>query len=477
MRSASAAGLAWRFSLILSGLLVLLWLGFAKFFPDADLAFLCRVGALLMLVPAVGCGIADYGWHAFMQDFPESIRIAGSQIRANKMRSTLTALGVVIGIVAVTLMGTAILGIDAGVERSLAGFGDDVLYVTKWPWRDVEDWWVYRNRPNIDVSYAGPVNDWIAQHPDGPLKLAVPTAEWNANVLRGELRVLNIHITGATADLGRIVRSDMKEGRFFTDVEARSGRNVAVIGFDVADALFPNESPLGKEVKIRNQLYTVVGVAARQGSFLGLFSWDSQVLMPLEAFARSFPLRWADPAIRVQIDTARLDEAKDELRGLMRRIRRLSPEKKDNFEINSQQVVREQIDPIKRGIATAGLVITSLALFVGAIGIMNITYVSVKERTKEIGTRKALGARRNTILMQFLIEAVSICLLGGIVGLTTAWAMSAVVGAVFPTFPLVFSLGLVLVGLILSVGTGIFSGFAPALTASKLDPVVALRYE
>jgi putative ABC transport system permease protein len=412
-----------------------------------------------------------------LYELSESLRIAFTQILANKLRSALTALGVIIGIVAVTLMGTAILGIDAGVEQSLAGFGDDVLYVTKWPWRDTSDWWNYRNRREISVDYAQPVNDWIADHPDSALKVAVPVAGWGATVSRDDNRVRNIQIMGTSADLGRIVRSDMKEGRFFSDIEAKSGRNIAIIGFDIADALFPNQSPLDKTIRIRNQEYTVVGVAARQGSFLGLFSWDSVVILPLTAFGRSFPIRFADPEIRVQVDLARMDEAKDELRGIMRRVRGLGPEKKEDFEINSQQVIREQIDPIKSKIALAGLFITGLALFVGAIGIMNITYVSVKERTKEIGTRKALGARRRTILLQFLIEAVSICLIGGVGGLAMAWGMSSVVGALWPSFPLVFSLGLVLVGLIISVLTGVFSGFAPAWQASKLDPVVALRYE
>jgi putative ABC transport system permease protein len=252
---------------------------------------------------------------------------------------------------------------------------------------------------------------------------------------------------------------------------------VLVLGVDVATALFPNESPEGKTVRMGDQQFTIVGVAARQGSFLGLFSLDAMVIMPINTFRRYFPINWVPSQVRVQVDATRMEESKEELRGLMRRIRQLGPEKKDDFEINSQQVVREQLDPIKKGIAIAGLFITGLSLFVGAIGIMNITYVSVKERTKEIGTRKALGARRRTILLQFLIEAVSICLVGGVTGLLTAWGLAMMVGQISETFPLVFSPLLVLTGLFLSVLTGVLSGFIPALQASKLDPVVALRYE
>ncbi len=406
----------------------------------------------------------------------ESVRIAFAQIRANRLRSALTALGVVIGIVAVTLMGTAIKGIDVGVDRSLAGFGDDILYVTKWPWRDVDDWWNYRNRPAIKTSYAQQINEWIASRPAGPLKLAVPATQRSSTVIRGEYRVNNIYTLGTSSDLPRISKSEMKEGRFFSEFEAQSGRNVVMIGFDVADALFPGESPLGRSVRIRDQNYEVVGVSARQGSFLGLFSWDSMVAMPLTTFRRHYSAN-SNGEVRVQYDVTRSAEAKDELRGLMRRIRQLDPEQRDDFEINEQGIIREQLDPIKNGIALAGLFITGLSLFVGAIGIMNITYVSVKERTREIGTRKALGARRRTILLQFLIEAVAICFIGGVAGLLLAAGLSQLVAVLAPTFPLVFSAGLVLVGLSVSVLTGIFSGFAPAWQASKLDPVVALRYE
>ena len=409
-------------------------------------------------------------------ELTEALRIAFAQIRANKLRSALTALGVIIGIVAVTLMGTAIKGIDAGVDRSFAGFGDDLLYVTKWPWGNIEDWWNYRNRRPVRFDYARQINEWIATNPGSPLKLAVPAAERFTTIIRGEYRLNNIYTLGTTADYSRITRSDLKEGRFFSDFEGQAGANICFIGFDVADALFPNESPLGKTIRIKDQNFQVIGVAAKQGSFLGLFSWDSMVAMPLTTYRRYYRVG-EDCEIRVQVDGARMTEAKDELQGLMRRLRMLGPEKRDDFSINEQGTIREQLDPIKNGVALAGLFITGLALFVGAIGIMNITYVSVKERTKEIGTRKALGARRRTILLQFLIEAVAICFVGGVAGLTLAAGLTSVVGAVAPSFPLVFSTSLVVTGLVVSVFTGIFSGFAPAWAASKLDPVVALRYE
>ena len=409
-------------------------------------------------------------------ELTESLRIAFAQILANKLRSALTVLGVIIGIVAVTLMGTAIKGIDAGVDRSFSGFGDDLLYVGKWPWSNVDDWWNYRNRRPIRHTYARQINEWIADNPGSALKLAVPAAERFTTIIRGEYRLNNIYTLGTTADYARITRSDLKEGRFFSDVEGQAGSNVCFIGFDVADALFPNESPLGKTIRIKDQNFTVIGVAAKQGSFLGLFSWDSMVAMPLTTYRRYYRVG-EDCEIRVQVDPLRMAEAREQLQGLMRRLRMLGPETRDDFNLNEQGTIRAQLDPIKNGVALAGLFITGLALFVGAIGIMNITYVSVKERTKEIGTRKALGARRRTILLQFLIEAVAICFVGGVFGLTVAAGLTTVVGAVAPSFPLVFSTSLVVTGLAVSVFTGIFSGFAPAWAASKLDPVVALRYE
>ena len=413
----------------------------------------------------------------FLYELSESWKIAAAQMRSNLTRSTLTALGVIIGIIAVTLMGTAVNGISIGFDKSMAVLGDDVLYVTQWPWKPVDDWWNYRDRRKIKTEYAETLNRMIAATPNSNLVVAVPTSNLMRSVKYGGNQVDNVFVLGTTSDFIVTSTIDCTVGRFFNELESRGGANVVVIGYDVADALFPSESPIDKLVLINGQLFKVIGVNARQGTFLGLFSWDSMVAMPLAAFNKYFSAK-TESDVRVKVrDKTRLADAKDELTGLVRRVRGLPPEKKDDFSINEQQAFKSTLDPVKNSIAIAGLFITGLSLFVGAIGIMNITFVSVKERTKEIGTRKALGARRRTILLQFLIESTALCLLGGSIGLAFAYLMCFGIGKAFPSFPIHFSVGLVLISMVVSILTGLFSGFAPAWTASRLDPVTALRYE
>lgn len=424
----------------------------------------------------------------FLYELEESWKIAAAQMRSNMTRSTLTALGVIIGIVAVTLMGTAVSGISIGFDNSMSVLGDDVLYVTQWPWKPVDDWWNYRDRKKIETEYADKINRIIAATPNSNLIVAVPTSSMMRSIKYGGSEVDGVFTLGTTSDFTVTSTIDCKEGRFFNEIESREGAQVVMIGYDVADALFPSESPIGKTVLINGQNFKVVGVNARQGTFLGLFSWDSMVALPLAAFNKYFSSKSVadvrpggsstESDVRVKVkDKKKLAEAKDELTGIMRRVRGLSPEKKDDFSINEQQAFKSTLDPVKNTIAIAGLFITGLSLFVGAIGIMNITFVSVKERTKEIGTRKALGARRRTILMQFLIESTALCLLGGFIGLAVAYLLCFGIGKAFPSFPIQFSLGLVIASMIVSVLTGLISGFAPAWSASRLDPVTALRYE
>ena len=413
-------------------------------------------------------------------EWSEAFRIALEQLRMHKARSLLTALGVIIGIVAVTLMGTAIKGINTGFTNSLDMLGQDIFYVEKWPWGDVGDDWVkYRNRPDIELEDADRINEWISRNPDSNLRIAVPSNVAMFGINREERSASGIYINGTSADFALINTADLQHGRFFTHTEQLGRQNVMILGFDVAESLFPEgiEQAIDETVRMRGLKFKVIGVLERQGSFLGLQSFDKQAIIPISALQKVSRSDWRNN-LRVQIATgANPDLAFDEMTGLYRRIRGLLPEEENNFEINRSEALEKELGPVKSGLAIAGFFITGLALFVGAIGIMNITFVSVKERTREIGTRRAIGARRSAILLQFLIEAVSICLLGGVIGLGLAYGLKTAIANALPNFPFTFSTDLVILACFLSILTGILSGLAPAWQAAKLDPANALRHE
>ncbi|HEX2062213.1 MAG TPA: ABC transporter permease, partial [Thermoanaerobaculia bacterium] len=223
-----------------------------------------------------------------LTELAESFRIAIAVIRAHKMRSALTALGVIIGIIAVTLMGSAIGGIEIGFERSLAVIGDDILYVEKWPWHHVDDWWNYRNRRRMDVRYAEDLKRIIRATPNSELLTAVPTMSTMRNIKYGDNEVRSVFTQGTTDEFLLTSTAGFREGRFFNETESRGGRNVVVLGYDVAEALFPNEPPLDKTVMISGTPFRVIGVYTKQGTFLGLFSFDSYAVVPLPAFMKAF---------------------------------------------------------------------------------------------------------------------------------------------------------------------------------------------
>jgi putative ABC transport system permease protein len=404
-----------------------------------------------------------------LTELREGLSISLRALRANKMRSVLTTLGIIIGIVSVTLMATAIAGLDQAFENSISTMGADVLYVNKYPWFTSDDWWTFRNRKDITLEQEK------ALERQSTLAQAVSAGiGWIANVKYREKSTENVFINGVTADYMATSGTTILQGRDMTEAEIDGNRPVCVIGFDVSTNLFPGEDPIGKSVKVAGRTYRVVGVFDKQGSFLGLFSLDNRAVIPLGEFVRLFG---GKRSLQISIKAAslqELDNTKEEVRGILRKVRKVPPGAVDDFAINQQEMLTKTFNGIGVVVAAIGFFITGLSLFVGGIGIMNIMFVSVTERTKEIGIRKAIGARRRTILLQFLIEAVTLCLLGGIIGLIIAFPLTFLVDQILPTS---MPLSVVGIAMLVSIFVGVVSGLLPAYRAAKLDPVEALRYE
>lgn len=408
----------------------------------------------------------------FLFDLKEGLFISFRAIRANKMRSVLTTLGIIIGIWAVTVMSTAITGLRNSFMKSIASIGTDVLYVEKFEWFGSEDWHVYRNRKDITWDQYLKLKEKVKS-------AAAVSPELNTfgrTLKRKDYTAISTLTIGTTAEYNKITGTFPASGRFFTDFESNAARNVCVIGQDIVDKLFPNEDPLYKTIKAEGVPLKVVGVLEKQGSgFLGTWSMDGQMIIPFDVFKKAFGPRRNSFSIDIKVaDINRMVETKEEVREIMRTIRKIPPGKPDDFAINQQEAFTKAYDSIIGVVAIAGLVITALSLFVGAIGIMNIMFVSVKERTKEIGIRKAIGAKTYSILIQFLAEAAIICMIGGIIGIAIAFVVSLIVNQFLPTE---MSFEIILVSLLISALVGIISGFLPAYRASKMNPVEALRYE
>jgi len=402
------------------------------------------------------------------QLFFENVRIAINAILSSKMRSFLTALGIIIGVLAVTLMGTLISGLDRSFDNSMSFLGKDVLYISKFEWFGNQDFWELRNRPDMKPEYVDQLKE------QGKYVLAAsPESFRGSDMSYGENSISDVQIMGTTPEYMQTSNTDIEFGRFITEGEDRSGARVTVIGSEVANALFDDADPIDQYVKMGAYKFRVIGVVKKQGKFLGLFSMDNQAIIPLGTFQRLFSRRGFF-RLSVKVDDTNMEEAEFEVRSILRRIRGLRPEEPDNFAINQQEAFETQYKAIKLAIGGTGIFITVLSLVVGGIGIMNIMFVSVKERTREIGIRKAIGATRNVILSQFLIEAVLICLIGGLIGLGLAYGLSFVISKFLPsTMPV----SLAILAVILSLVVGVVSGLVPSYRAAKLDPIEALSYD
>lgn len=410
--------------------------------------------------------------YRFANSLWEGLKISLRALATNKTRASLTAICIVIGIVSVTTMSTTIDGIDRSFESSMQMLGQNVIYVQKWPWglgSGEYKWWEYRNRRDLKLEYTEQLEESSRY-----LEAVSASAFRSENVRYKDKSANGVIIQGATGSISQTGSLEIEEGRFFTAEEERTGSNVVVMGQSVSDVLFEFEYPLGKEIRIGGQRFLVIGLLERQGKFLGLEDIDNQVLLPMSAFQEIYGSR-NDIRITIKFpNEVAQQEGEYEIEGIMRRIRQLDPLDDNDFAINKPEAFRQQYEAMTVAIYGIGIFLTSLALFIGGIGVMNIMFVSVRERTKEIGIRKAVGAKAWEILGQFLIEAIIICLAGGAIGILLSIATTQIINRFFVAY---MSWQTVFFAFLICTLVGVAFGFMPAWRAAKSDPIESLRYE
>jgi len=411
-----------------------------------------------------------------MTSLIDNFRLALSTFWNNPLRSLLTLLGIVIGVATVVSMMALIEGLRIKVNNDLTQLGANVFEVSKRPSgisMGPVDWQKYQKRPDLTLE------DLRAIQESCP---SVNVA--SATQYKGGQRVVseraqtkpNVDIIGGTAAWVDTNGVSVARGRFYGELEESDARPVAVIGADIADTLFPNQDPIGGEIRVANRPLQVIGVLQRRGNFMGMMSMDNQVVVPLRMMQRIFgSLRYLEIDVQAK-DAALFSKAQDEVIAVLRRRRGVAPNEENNFEITTNESNYKVFSELSNVITVAGVGVCLLSLVVGGIGILNIMLVSVTERTKEIGIRKALGARKRRILAQFATEAIVLSLVGGIIGLLLGFGISGGVRWVMgiPTSVPPWAVGLALG---MSSGVGLVFGIYPAARAARLDPVEAMRAE
>jgi len=412
-----------------------------------------------------------------LSGFLDNVRLAFGTLWVNPLRSLLTLLGVVIGVATVVSMMALIEGLRLKVTRDLSQLGANSFTVSKWPGGinfGRIDWRRFQQRPafrlaDVDLlrEACPSVKTASGQTGFGAFKVASDRAETSPNVF-------TIGATAEWIDTSGVI--NIAEGRFYSPSEVQAERPVVVLGMEVAAQLFPGQSPLGQTVKVGGKLFRVIGVLSKRGKFLGLFNMDNMVVLPLTTALDSFG---KDHSIRmnVQANSPELvQRAQDEVTAVLRRRRDVAPGAPNNFEIDTNESVTRTFNNLSQVITAAGAGICLLSLVVGGIGILNIMLVSVTERTREIGIRKALGAKRARILGQFAIEAVTLSFVGGIIGLVLGFGIAFLARWALG-FPTVVPPWAVVLALVMSSGVGLVFGIYPAARAARLDPVEAMRME
>jgi putative ABC transport system permease protein len=405
----------------------------------------------------------------------ESSSFAIEALRTNKLRTMLSTLGITIGIFCIIMVLTMVDSLERNVQSSVESLGKDVIFVDKWPWTFGPDykWWKYMNRPNPKLDELETISEKSSLSDASALVVTVngATVKFESN------SASSVNVLGVSHDYDKIRSFNLDDGRYFTENESRNGLPVAVLGFVIAESLFPNTSAIDKSVSIKGRKYRVIGVATKEGESMLGNSMDNIVLLPVQNVAQFVRINSDRTNAQLQVKAKEgiaLQQMEEELNGIMRSARKLKPGEEEDFALNKTTLIAEPLKQVFSVITFAGWIIGGFSMLVGGFGIANIMFVSVKERTNQIGIQKSLGAKNYFILIEFLVEAIILCLLGGVIGILLVWLLTlAVSGAV--DFEIALRTGNIITGIMVSLIIGLISGFIPAYSASKLDPVVAIR--
>lgn len=402
----------------------------------------------------------------------ESLVMAYQSLVMNKVRTILSLLGITIGIFSVISVFTVFDSLQNSIKSEINSLGSNVLFIQKWPWAmgGSYPWWKYYQRPEPKLKEVKEMTKRSQTIEEAAFFFSV-----NRNVYFHENSVENVPVMAVSQRYSKVMPLDLQEGRYFTELESNGGRNVVIIGSDVADNLFPGKEAIGQRIKVFGRKMNVIGVIKKKGEDVFGSSSDKAIIIPVN-FARGLvDIRKINSTIVVKgRPNVSNEQMKNELTGIMRSIRKLHPREDDDFSINQTDIISKGFDKLFAVIAMVGWIIGGFSLLVGGFGIANIMFVSVKERTNQIGIQKSLGAKNYFILLQFLFEAVFLALLGGIVGLLIVFGLTYLVTSVVG-FALTLSMKNIILGVTVSGIIGLVSGFIPAWSASRLDPVEAMR--
>lgn len=406
----------------------------------------------------------------FFIELWEGFKIALVALRANKMRSFLTTLGIVIGITTVIGIHAIIIGLNNAFYSSISALGSDTLYISKFPWGSREEWIKALHRKDITLKEANAIKKYATY-----VKAVAPTTGARRTVKYEGEKLTRVRVIGTTEDYTVTSNALPEFGRPFSQLDVDHRRNVCIIGFEVAEKLFKNVNPLGRRISIGLNKFKVIGVMEKRGNILG-HNLDTEIMIPIGLFQNLYGFRrWITIEVKVA-DPELIEEAKDEITGILRRVRKVPPDKENDFSINQQDIIANLYKSFTTALYAVAFGVGAISLIVGGIGIMNIMLVSVTERTREIGIRKAIGARRKDILWQFLVESVMVSAIGGVIGIATGFAIAKLIAS--STFlaasisPISIFIGVSFIAMV-----GISFGIFPAYKASRLDPIIALRYE